>query len=100
MCILYDEWLAANENWKSSSYVAALKQRKSHQKIGARRWMTFRQIQAKYDGDEQLAKAIVENKLNDPVLRESSVKPHPDLPDNPVSWLGSEGGLGRAVHVG
>lgn len=81
MSILYDEWLAASENWRSSSYVAVLKRRLSNERIGSRRWMTFRQIVAKYDGDEAIARSITENKLRDEELAKRCTKPHPDCPD-------------------
>ena len=84
--ILWDEWLGANENWKKFTYAIRLKKTHSHEKIGARRWMTFKQLVAKYE-DKEVAESIKAAKKNDPELRDSHVKCHPDCPDNPATRL-------------
>ena len=83
MAVLYDEWLACNENWKSSNYLVSLRRQHAHEKSGARRWMTYKQIIEKYSGDITVADSIVEGKKNDPVLAKSCIKPHPDCPQRP-----------------
>lgn len=82
MEILWEEWLAPNENWKVSNYAIRLSRSHSHETIGARRWMTFKQLCDKY-GDEEVAESIRTAKLSDP--EKSHVKPHPDNPDNPAT---------------
>ena len=76
---LYEEWLQSNEKWSSSSYVIQLQQSSEHVKMGARRWMTFKEISSKYSSDE-IATCSVEEKKANPVLREQSIKRHPDCP--------------------
>ncbi len=87
LAILWDEWLGANENWKESTYAIRLSRTHSHEKIGARRWLTFKQLVHKYDGDTEVAKSIREAKKNDPKLRSTHVKRHPDCPNNPATRL-------------
>ena len=84
MAILYDEWLGANENWSKSQYAINLKKSHSHEKIGARRWMTFKQLCSKYE-DRSIAESIRDNKKSDPQLAHDHVKPHPDCPSNPAA---------------
>ena len=54
-------------------------ERTTHKSHGARVWLTRHQIAAKYHSDE-MADSICDAKLNDPELRESHTKPHPDAP--------------------
>ena len=86
MAILWEEWLASNENWKQSKYALRLQRSHSHEKMGCRRWMTFKQIVAKYE-DEGVAKAIVAGKKEDPLYQHDHVKPHPDCPSDPATRL-------------
>ena len=86
MAILWEEWLGSNENWKKSQYAIRLSKSHSHEKVGARRWMTFKQIIAKYD-DVSIAESIRESKRSDPKLKFDHVKPHPDCPDNSVTRM-------------
>lgn len=85
MAILWEEWLSSNENWKASKYAISLKRSHTHEKIGARRWMTFKQLIAKYD-DKDIAESIRHEKKSDPELAHQ-VKPHPDCPKNPATRL-------------
>lgn len=50
--------------------------------------MTYKQILKKYDGDESVASAIVEAKKSSAQLSRDHIKPHPELPGLPVTWLG------------
>lgn len=88
MALLWDEWLGASENWKTSTYAITLKRSHSHEKVGARRWMTFKQLCSKYD-DVSVAESIRENKKTDPFLKIHHCKPHPDCPKNPATRLHS-----------
>ena len=74
--ILWDEWLGANENWKKSTYAIRLKKTHSHEKIGARRWMTFKQLVAKYE-DKEVAESIKAAKktiLNSEIVMWSAIQ--------------------------
>lgn len=104
MEILWEEWLASNENWKVSNYAIRLSRSRLHETIGARRWMTFKQLCDKYQ-DQEIAESIREAKLNDP--DKSHVKPHPDTPDNPATQQhtaqplqvhNSSGSTGRSIR--
>jgi hypothetical protein len=86
MAILWEEWLGSNDDWKKSQYAIRLSKSHSHEKIGARRWMTFKQLIAKYD-DVSIAESIRESKRSDPKLRADHVKPHPDCPQNDVTRM-------------
>ena len=87
MAILWEEWLASNENWKQSKYAQRLQRSHSHEKLGCRRWMTFKQIVAKYE-DESVAKSIVRSKKEDD-NKFDCVKAHPDCPLDPATRLHS-----------
>lgn len=76
---LYEEWLSSNEQWQSSSYVIQLQQSHKFTKLGARRWMTFREISAKYSSDE-IAQSIVDEKKANRQLAATQIKKHPDCP--------------------
>ena len=88
MALLWDEWLGASENWRNSSYAITLQRTHTHEKVGARRWMTFKQLCTKYE-DVSVAESIRTNKKNDAYLSVHHCKPHPDCPDNPATQLHS-----------
>ena len=68
---LYEEWLASNEHWGSSSYVIQLQQSHEFTKVGARRWMTFKEIADKYNS-EDVANCIVEEKRSNKALNQKA----------------------------
>lgn len=86
MAILWEEWLGSNGDWTTSSYALRLSRTHSQENVGARRWMTFKQLVEKYD-DVAVAESIREAKWNDPVLCKTHCKPHPDCPENPATRL-------------
>ena len=79
MSILWEEWLGASEKWSKSKYVITLTTQKTHEKIGARRWMTRKHLIEKY-GDETIADDIIETKKAHPELKDTQIKRHPDAP--------------------
>lgn len=83
---LYEEWLSSNEQWQSSSYVIQLQQSHKFTKLGARRWMTFREISAKYSSDE-IAQSIVDEKKANRQLAATQIKKHPDCPKREETQL-------------
>lgn len=77
MAIVWEEWLGSGENWKNSTLAVSLTTRHEHEKIGARRWMTRKQIEDKY-GSKEIAQSIIDAKWADPILRATHIKKHPD----------------------
>ena len=85
---LYEEWLSSNEQWQSSTYVIQLQQSHKFTKLGARRWMTFRELSSKYSSDE-VAQAIVDEKRANKHLAATQIKKHPDCPKREDTQLPS-----------
>ena len=44
MAHLWEEWLGSEEDWSKSSLALQLSRSHSHERVGARRWMTFTEI--------------------------------------------------------
>lgn len=86
MTKLWEEWLNSNERWSSSNYVVQLQQTTEHTKLGARRWMTYKEIVSKYQSEE-VATCIVEEKRNNKAVAGSHIKRHPDCPHLDVTKL-------------
>lgn len=74
---VYEEWLASSEKWSQSKWVVELKKTCTVQRMGARRWMTRKQILERYE-DEGIVEEIVNNKMQDTTTN----MPHPDAPKN------------------
>ena len=83
---LYEEWLASNEKWTSSSWVVQMETSSEFSKLGARRWMTFQQISEKYKSAE-VAQCIVDEKRANKVLASQQIKRHPDCPSRDETKL-------------
>lgn len=79
MAVLWEEWLGASEKWSSSKYVLTLSKQHTHEKIGARRWMT-RKLLVEKCGDETIADDIIETKKANEQLAATQIKRHPDAP--------------------
>ena len=75
--LLYEQWCSANELWKQSSLVLRMKKAVNSKTRGARRWMTKKDIEARYDAE--VAAEIIEAKSK-PEMEGILWKPHPDLP--------------------
>lgn len=80
--MLFEEWAGSNESWKKSNLILQMTTRESRKVRGGRRWLTEREISAKYNSPE-IASDIIKAKLENEVLRQTSVRCHPDLPDKP-----------------
>lgn len=76
---IWEEYLAVGGDWTKSKYALKLANTKSFERVGARRWMTRKQLIAKYE-DEEVVDAIIEQKRSDPLLARTEIKPHPDAP--------------------
>ena len=81
MQLLYENWCECGGAWTRSSWVVSMREKHRHRKTGARVWLTFAQIAAKYES-EQIAMDITLAKLQDEKLSKTEVKPHPDAPGN------------------
>ena len=81
---IYEKWLSCGENWQKSTWCISLTTTSTSSRRGARRWMTFQQISAKYSSDE-IAQEIVDQKMTDDF--EEHRKPHPDLPHRTETFL-------------
>ena len=77
--VLYENWIAANGKWDQSQIVVQCRSTVKGSKTGARRWMLRSDIVSKY-GSESVANDIINAKLNDPMLKQTCVRDHPDLP--------------------
>ena len=86
MQVLYEGWLAANEDWESSSLVISIRSSAAHRKKGARKWFTRDELARKYSTGETLdytiADEIIGEKVKDEVTAQQSCRPHPDCPNN------------------
>lgn len=82
MSVLFEEWCAAGENWKSSEFVVQMKTINKTRRRGARKWMTKADLIKKY-GSEDVAVAIIQGKESDKRLRDTQIRPHPEVPDRP-----------------
>lgn len=82
LAVLYEEWAGSNESWRRSNLILQMSTRESRKVRGGRRWLTEMEIAAKYNSPE-IASDIIKAKLENEVLRQTSVRCHPDLPDKP-----------------
>lgn len=84
--ILFDEWNQCSENWQKSKFMIIMRERKTGRHQGGRRWLTEADIAARYSKGRtpeeaaEIARDIVLNKEQDPVLKKLHIKPHPDCP--------------------
>lgn len=79
--VLLDEWITCKGEWSRSTLCERMTASKSVRKHGARVWLTRSQIAAKYN-DHNVAMEICSAKLDDPAIRETQTKPHPDAPES------------------
>ena len=77
---MYESWLLADESWSKSKLYLTLKKKGSHARRGLRRWYTFPEMVSKFGAEA--AQDIKERKENDPKLRETEIRPHPECPGN------------------
>ena len=84
MAILWEEWLSSMRIGRLAIMPCGCPNL-THEVIGARRWMTFKQLCDKYQ-DQDVAESIRTAKLSNPEMKDH-VKPHPDNPDNPATHL-------------
>ena len=77
--LLQDAWSQCAGEWKRSELYKRMIDRTTHSAHGARVWLTRSQIQKKYDS-ETLGNEICDSKMNDPELRKTHTKEHPDAP--------------------
>ena len=77
LAILMEQWTACEGHWTQSSFYKQLKVSKKHRQRGARKWMTFEEIAAKYHS-ERVATRIVESKEADPELSKTQIRDHLD----------------------
>ena len=82
-----DEWLSCQGQWRKSALYFKIKSSRKTSHHGARLWMTFGQISAKY-GSEDIARDIVKAKTEDPEVAATQSKPHPDCPQNKAWYWG------------
>lgn len=76
---IYEEWLSSNEQWNRSTWVLQLQQSSEFTRLGARRWMTYKQICQKYESSD-VADSIVAEKRGNKQLASQQIKRRPDVP--------------------
>ena len=68
------------QTWKNSKLIISVREKKIHSARGRRKWMTLREVEAKHG--HEIAEEITQRKLEDPGLRETEVRQHPDVDPN------------------
>ena len=74
--MLYDAWLQSNESWQNSKLLEIIRSKNSHAKKAIRVWLTFSEMEKRWGSD--VASAMRDRKLDEPRLRETEVRKHPD----------------------
>ena len=75
-----EEWLTTGGDWSKSKLYIKMTIKKRERTHGARIWYTKHQLVQKF-GSDYLAQQIIDNKMNDPLAKDTQVKNHPDAPD-------------------
>lgn len=78
MTMLYESWEECGGNWSTSKLVLQCRSKDKTKRMGARVWMTKKQLVERYG--EEGAEAIIAHKTSDPELMKSHVRDHEDAP--------------------
>ena len=78
--VLQDAWTECSGQWKTSSLYLKFTNKTTSRSHGARKWLTRQQLTRKYES-EDIADSICDTKDQDPELRKTHTKPHPDAPE-------------------
>lgn len=76
---MYEDFLKTGGNWKKGLVWREVVRRHRGLSKGVRKWLTKEQLINHFEGDEQVANAIIKRKTEIPDLRKE-VRDHPELP--------------------
>ena len=76
-----EDWLSCGGTWEKSKLLQTMRNEKRLRHRGARIWLTKQQIVDKY-GSKGIAESICNAKLDDPELKKTQTREHPDCPND------------------
>ena len=78
--VLFEQWMQCGGKWDESQLIIQARTTHKGSKVGGRRWMMRQDILKKYGGCVETADQLIQSKEADPLLKNVSVREHPDLP--------------------
>ena len=84
MSTLFDDFVQCGGEWHKSVILKSMKRTNRSSRRGVRKWLTKSQMMTLF-GDKAIVNSICLRKESDPVLRETEIRDHPDLPGWPLS---------------
>ena len=76
---MFESWLAANEDWKSSTLLTTLRNKNVSSYRGVRKWMLFSEMKGKWG--EEIATAMKESKESDEERAKNEIRDFPEVPN-------------------
>ena len=84
MTSLYEDFMQCHGAWRNSIIYKSIKRTSRSGVRGVRKWLTRSQMMKIFE-DEEIVKAIILRKENDPTLAQNEIREHPECPGLPLA---------------
>ena len=78
--MLYEDFFACGGDWKQSTIYKSITNTFENKKSGKRKWLTRKQMLPFFENDEDVVDGVILRKQQDPELRTSEIRKHPEIP--------------------
>ena len=78
--MLYEDFFACGGDWKQSTIYKSITNSFENKKSGKRKWLTRKQMLPYFEHDDSIVDGVILRKQQDPELRASEIRKHPEIP--------------------